>query len=60
MAELAVALLEGLLIFVVVQRRRGPDTRAGGLGWSLLSAVGVNTLSLLVGLLVLPLIPISR
>lgn len=60
MAEVAVAGLEGLLIFAVVQRHRGSDTRAGRLGWSLLCAIGVNTLSLLIGLLVLPLLPISR
>ncbi len=60
MAEVAVAGLEGLLIFAMVQRDPGPDTRAVRFGWSLLCAVGVNALSLLVGLLVLPLIPISR
>jgi len=54
MAEIGVALLEGLLIFAVVQRRRVGEGKAGRLGWSLLCAVGVNTLSLLVGLLVLP------
>jgi hypothetical protein len=55
-AELAVALLEALLIFLVVRRRRGRDTAGNRLGWSLMSAVGVNTLSLLVGLVLLPLI----
>ena len=54
LAEIGVAVLEGLMIFAVVQRRRVGDTRAGRLGWSLLCAVGVNTLSLLVGLVVLP------
>lgn len=54
MAEMGVALLEGLLIFTVVQRRRVGEGKAGRLGWSMLCAVGVNTLSLLVGLLVLP------
>jgi hypothetical protein len=53
-AEVGVAVLEGLMIFAVVQRRRIGETRAGRLGWSLLCAVGVNTLSLLVGLVVLP------
>ena len=38
----------------MVQRRRVGEGQAGRLGWSLLCAVGVNTLSLLVGLLVLP------
>jgi hypothetical protein len=57
MAELGVAVVEGLLIFVVVQTRRAEDeSRASRLRWSLLTAVGVNTLSLLVGLVVLPLL----
>ncbi len=56
-AELGVAVVEGLLIFAVVQIRRGEDeTRASCLRWSLLTALGVNTLSLLVGLVVLPLL----
>ena len=56
-AELAVAAVEGLLIFVVVQARRTEDeSRFSRLRWSLLIAVGVNTLSLLVGLVVLPLL----
>jgi hypothetical protein len=56
-AELAVAAVEGLLIFVVVQARRTEDeSRLSRLRWSLLTAVGVNTLSLLVGLVVLPLL----
>jgi hypothetical protein len=55
-AELGVALVEGLLIFLVVLRRRGRETPASRLSWSLMSALGVNTLSLLVGLLLLPLI----
>ncbi len=59
-AELGVATVEGLLIFVVVQARRTEDeSRLSRLRWSLLTAVGVNTLSLLVGLVVLPLL-ISR
>jgi hypothetical protein len=56
-AELGVAVVEGLLIFVIVQTRRAEDeSRASRLRWSLLTAVGVNTLSLLVGLVVLPLL----
>jgi hypothetical protein len=55
-AELAVALVEGLLIFLVVLRRRGRESPASRLSWSLMSALGVNMLSLLVGRLVLPLI----
>ena len=55
-AELVVALVEGLLIFLVVLRRRGRETPASRLSWSLMSALGVNTLSLLVGLVLLPLI----
>jgi len=54
LAEIGVALLEGLMIFAVVQRRRVGNTRAGRLGWSLICAVGVNTVSLLIGLVVLP------
>jgi len=56
-AELGVAVVEGLLIFAVVQTRRSEDeSRSSRLRWSLLTAVGVNTLSLLVGLVVLPLL----
>jgi hypothetical protein len=56
-AELGVAVVEGLLIFVIVQTRRAEDeSRASRLRWSLLTAVGVNTLSLLVGLVGLPLL----
>ena len=55
-AELAVAGVEGLLVFVVVLARRGDESRGSRLRWSLLTAVGVNTLSLLVGLVVLPLL----
>jgi hypothetical protein len=56
-AELAVAAVEGLLVFVVVQARRTEDeSRFSRLRWSLLTAVGVNTLSLLVGLVLLPLL----
>ena len=54
--ELGVAVVEGLLIFLVVLRRRGRETPATRLNWSLMSAVGVNTLSLLVGLVLLPVI----
>jgi hypothetical protein len=55
-AELCVAAVEGLLIFLVVLQRRGDESWASRLRWSLLTAVGVNTLSLLVGLVVLPLL----
>jgi hypothetical protein len=56
-AELVVAVVEGLLIFVLVQTRRAEDeSRASRMRWSMLTAVGVNTLSLLVGLVVLPLL----
>jgi Flp pilus assembly protein protease CpaA len=56
-AELVVAVVEGLLIFVIVQTRRAEDeSRASRMRWSMLTAVGVNTLSLLVGLVVLPLL----
>ena len=48
-AELGVALVEGLLIFLVVLRRRGRETPGSRLSWSLITALGVNTLSLLVG-----------
>jgi hypothetical protein len=55
-AELGVAVAEGLLIFAVVPALRGEESRASRLRWSMLTAVGVNTLSLLVGLVVLPLL----
>ncbi len=58
-AELGVALIEGLLIFAVVVRRPGFDTVGNRFGWAMLSAAGVNMLSLMIGLLVLPLM-ISR
>lgn len=54
LAELVVAVVEGLVIFSVVLRRRGRESVANRLVWSLTSAVGVNTLSLLVGLVLLP------
>ncbi len=54
-AEIGVALVEGLLVFLVVLRRLGRETPVSRLKWSLMSAVGVNTLSLLVGLVLLPL-----
>jgi hypothetical protein len=53
-AELGVALVEGLLIFLVVLRRRGRETPVSRLRWSALTALGVNTLSLLVGLVIFP------
>jgi hypothetical protein len=53
-AETCVAFLEGLLIFAVISRRPGTESRLNRLGWSLLTALGVNTLSLLVGLITLP------
>ena len=56
-AELGVAVVEGLLIFAVVQGRRAEEeSRASRLRWSLLTAIGVDTLSLLVGLVVLPVL----
>ena len=48
------ALVEGLLVFLVVLRRRGRETPVSRLTWSVLTALGVNTLSLLVGLVLLP------
>jgi hypothetical protein len=42
-----------------VVRRPGYDTVGNRFGWAMLSAAGVNMLSLMVGLLVLPLM-ISR
>jgi Kef-type K+ transport system membrane component KefB len=53
-AESCVAVIEGLLIFAVVALREGTETRQSRLGWSLLTALGVNALSLLVGLITLP------
>ena len=53
-AELVVAAVEGLVVFAVVLRRRGRDSVTSRLAWSLTSAVGVNTLSLLGGLVLLP------
>jgi Kef-type K+ transport system membrane component KefB len=53
-AETCVAVIEGLLIFVVVGLREGTESRQSRLGWSLLTALGVNTLALLVGLITLP------
>jgi hypothetical protein len=57
--ELGVAAVEGLVIFGVVLRRPGTDTVGNRFAWAMLTAAGVNMLSLLVGLLVLPLM-ISR
>jgi hypothetical protein len=54
LAEVGVASVEGLLIFVVVARLGLTDRRITLLAWSLLAAVGVNALSLAVGLVVLP------
>jgi hypothetical protein len=55
-AETCVAVIVGMLIFAVVALRPGTDTRLSRLGWSLLTALGVNTLSLLIGLITLPAI----
>jgi hypothetical protein len=55
-AEMCVAVIEGMLIFAVVALRPGTDTRLSRLGWSLLTALGVNTLSLLIGMISLPAI----
>lgn len=57
--ELGVAVIEGLLIFAVVARRPAYDTVGNRFAWAMLSAAGVNMLSLMVGMLVLPLM-ISR
>jgi hypothetical protein len=54
-AELGVAVFEGLLIFFVVARRPGYDTMINRFAWAMLSAAGVNMFSLMVGMLVLPL-----
>ena len=53
MAELGVAVLEGLLIFAVIRHRPGLDSLVNRLAWSLMTAIGVNTLSLLIGLLIM-------
>jgi hypothetical protein len=55
-AALGLALLEGLLIFLVVLRRPGRELPVSRLRWSLVSALGVNTLSLLISLLLLPVL----
>jgi hypothetical protein len=55
-SETCVAVIEGMLIFAVVALRPGTDTRLSRLGWSLLTALGVSTLSLLNGLITLPAI----
>ena len=55
-AEMCVAVIEGMLIFAVVALRPGTDTRLSRLGWSLLTALGVNTFSLLIGMITLPAI----
>jgi hypothetical protein len=50
----AAELVEGLLIFAVVSLRPGTEGRLSRLEWSLLTAVGVNTVSLLIGLIMMP------
>jgi len=55
-AEPCGAVIEGMLIFAVVALRPGTDTRLSRLGWSLRTPLGVNTLSLLIGLITLPAI----
>ena len=54
MAEVGVALVEGLVIFAVVRNRRGTDSLINRFGWSMMAAFGVNALSLLIGLLIMP------
>ena len=57
LAELAVAGVEAALIFAVVRRRgRHPEGWGSRLAWCIMIAMGVNALSLLVGLLALPLL----
>jgi hypothetical protein len=57
LAELAVAGPEGALIFGVVRRRgKCPEGWGSRLAWCAMIALGVNALSLLVGLLALPLL----
>jgi hypothetical protein len=56
LAEFGVAAVEGLLIFTVVVRRPGFDSVGNRFAWAMLSAAGVNMLSLLVGMLALPLV----
>jgi hypothetical protein len=53
-AEIGVALVEGSVIFAVVRRRRGRDSLVNRFGWSMMVAFGVNALSLLIGLLIMP------
>ncbi len=55
-AELVAATVEALIIFAAVARR-GPDTRSVRLGWAFMTALGANTLALVVDLLVLPALP---
>jgi hypothetical protein len=50
----AAELVEGLLIFAVVSLRPGTESRLSRLEWSLLTAVGVNTVSLLIDLIMMP------
>lgn len=56
LAEVGVAVVEGLLVFVVVRRLPVPEPATQRLLWSLLAAVVVNACSVLVGVLVLPLL----
>jgi hypothetical protein len=53
LAEVGVAVVEGMLVFLVVERGT-TGGRHGLLGWALLAAVGVNALSVAVGLVVMP------
>lgn len=56
LAEFVVAVMEGAIIFAIVVYRRGGDSRTNRFGWAMLISLGVNTLSLLVGLVTLPAI----
>jgi len=55
LAETAVAALEGFAIFLVTTRAR-VDQAAGRLRWSMLTAGGVNALSLVVGVVAWPVL----
>jgi len=56
LAVLGVAAIEGALIFAVVRRRgKYPEGRGNRMLWCATIAIGVNALSLLVGLRALPL-----
>jgi hypothetical protein len=54
LAEVGVAAVEGVLIFLVASRLGLPNRRRGLLAWSLLAAVGANAMSLAAGLVVMP------